>query len=247
MDLIESAKNPKFRLWYSLLEGRNIKKQQKFLLMGRKLIPEFWNQCPELFSTALVTPKNIELLPQNCDVPQFQLSTDLFEKIDIFNTRFPILVGNLPQWLNWDEEGDLKGLEVLTALGDPANQGALIRSAEAFGAHTCVLLKESVHPFHPKSIRASSGSVLRMKFLIGPSISELKGTLTVALNMHGKSLDQYSWNRNARLLVGEEGLGLPNPLKAQAIQIPMAGSHIESLNAVAATSIALYSYQQSFK
>jgi TrmH family RNA methyltransferase len=142
---------------------------------------------------------------------------------------------------NWTEESPTEGLEVLAGLGEPSNLGALIRNCEAFGA-SLVLLKECAFPFHPKVIRASSGSVFRVKITQGPSILDLKENL-IALDKEGLNIKDFAWPQNARLLVGEEGRGIPEGLKSSTnIQIPMSG-RVESLNAVAATSIALFHYR----
>lgn len=242
MDPIESHKNPYFKVWKTLLEGRGLKKHAQFLLMGRKLVPEMLKQRPELFSTLIHSPDHIDhglqLPPQVIEHP---LSRLLFGELDIFQTRFPMLVGNIPKMKSWDPSKASDDLEVLTALGDPANQGALLRSCEAFGIKKVVLLKESSNPFHPKAIRASSGSVLRLNMEVGPSIQELPDSV-ISLDMHGTGLPQFEWPKQGRLLMGEEGQGLPDHLRGNCISIPMSPK-IESLNAVAATSIALYSYR----
>ena len=54
--------------------------------------------------------------------------------------------------------------------------------------------------------------------------------------------NEFAWPNNARLLLGEEGLGVPDNIKhSQFIKIPMA-SGVESLNATIAASIALHSH-----
>ena len=52
----------------------------------------------------------------------------------------------------------------------------------------------------------------------------------------------FQWPKDVRLLVGEEGPGLPPFSFGKRIAIPMTES-VESLNAVAAASMALYAYR----
>jgi TrmH family RNA methyltransferase len=65
------------------------------------------------------------------------------------------------------------------------------------------------------------------------------------LDMNGRNIYEMVWPRDMYLVVGEEGQGLPEELKATRVSIPMRAS-IESLNAVAAAAIALFSYRQRF-
>ena len=130
-------------------------------------------------------------------------------------------------------------------MGDPLNLGAILRSAEAFGASRVILLEEAANPFLPKAIKASAGSSLRIAMEKGPSLGALSGEF-IALDLEGTSLPDFRWPANPRLLVGEEGPGLRGLSSAvclQKISIPVHG--VESLNAGVATSIALYSFTQS--
>ena len=52
----------------------------------------------------------------------------------------------------------------------------------------------------------------------------------------------FQWPKDVRLLVGEEGPGLPPFSFGKRLAIPMTES-VESLNAVAAASMALYAYR----
>src|SRR5437870_7073856 len=56
---------------------------------------------------------------------------------------------------------------VLDGLQDPGNAGAIARAAEAFGATGMIFLKGGVNPYHPKTLRASAGSLVRVPFLHG--------------------------------------------------------------------------------
>lgn len=179
------------------------------------------------------------------------LDRPIFELLDVSGTHAPLLLARTPDVGDADLSKAPVGLEVLCALGDPSNVGALLRSAAAFGASKIILLKECASPFHPKSVRAASASTLLTPFLRGPSIRDLSpmseagslnGTI-LALDMHGKDLGTFVWPRNARLLIGEEGQGVPASKTFEFLSIPMS-REVESLNATVAASIALYSYSK---
>jgi len=176
-------------------------------------------------------------------VKAYALSAPLFEKIDLFGTGAPVLVCQVPPCPSVDLEARPRGLEILCPLGDPANVGALIRTAAAMGAERVILLKESAHPYHPKAIRAASGMTFTVSLVQGPSIRDLPETATwVTLDTEGESLPAFQWPEDVRLLVGEEGPGLPPLPSGTRLAVPMMDS-VESLNAVVAAGMALYAYR----
>jgi TrmH family RNA methyltransferase len=136
---------------------------------------------------------------------------------------------------------------VLDAVQDPGNAGTILRSAEAFGATGVALLKGSVNPYNPKCVRASAGSVFRVPLVAAVEEAALlaavdrHGVDMVALATDG-SLDIAEWDfkRPSVVIVGSEGRGIGDSLRAKstAVRIPTAG--VESLNAAMAAGIALY-------
>ena len=107
-------------------------------------------------------------------VKTYALSAPLFEKIDHL-WHWGSDIGLRSAFLCLPQTSRLRprGLEILCPLGDPANVGALIRTAAAMGVERIILLKESAHPYHPKAIRAASGTMFKMSLLQGPSIRDL--------------------------------------------------------------------------
>jgi TrmH family RNA methyltransferase len=181
---------------------------------------------------------------------QVKLSKALFEQIDVLGTKSSILVVHLPEIPEWDFSRSEKGLHLLAPLGDPSNLGALLRSAEAFGVRNVILLKESANPFLPKAIKASAGSVTRLKLWKGPAIQDLAGVKAatakiIALDLKGSPLMGFQWPEKSYLLIGEEGAGIPDLTGLVRISIPTEA--VESLNATVAASIALYDYRMKQK
>ena len=235
------------------------------MIFGAKAIADFIQRDPSLARNVLfrgnklngVFDENeshlLRLVSQfpTTSISYLSLESELFASLDVAGTHYPILVVQKPELPEIDLRLPPDGLEILCALGDPSNVGALLRSAAAFSAKKIVLLKECASPFHPKAIRAASATTLLVPLAQGPSIRDLNNfnsaneeTSIVALDMSGLPMDQFSWPTSVRILVGEEGLGVPKDLHTQRISIPIH-SEVESLNAVIATSLALYSYRLS--
>ncbi|MFA5121662.1 TrmH family RNA methyltransferase [Zavarzinia sp.] len=240
---IDSEANERFRTWERLLDARGIKKHGAFLLAGRKTVPEALALVPERF-TAVLAPDQAALdaiaplLPDQ--VTRHLLARPLFDRLDVSGTRLPILVGTVPPLALADLSAPPHGLELVCALGDPANLGALLRSAAAFGVKRVLLLPEAASPWHPKCLRAAANAVFRLDFArVGAwaALATAAGPV-FALDGGGSDLTRFAWPDDLRLVLGEEGQGVPADLAVQRLGIPTTGA-VESLNATVAAAIAL--------
>ncbi len=240
--VVESPQNPQFKLWESALDGRGLKKNGTFLLAGLKTVPEALRQFPERFERLLFTdPAAIAgwILPPG--IEPVQLAPALFRTLDASGTGFPLLVGKVPPMPAIALDRPPQGLELLCALGDPSNLGALLRSAAAFGASRVVLLEGAAHPFHPKCLRAASNAQFTLTLLRGPRWTEVNGAAgpLYALDGGGEDLTRFAWPADMRLILGEEGQGIPADCPAARLSVPTSGA-VESLNATVAASVALF-------
>lgn len=242
MEKISSDQNQKFKNWKSLLEPKHLKKSDYFLASGEAWVKEIINQHSDKIKQVII-PESHEIEFENID-KSILLDNKLFKEIDIYGTKSPIALVKKPILEKWDQSNEAKGLELIIPLGDPSNMGALLRNAAAFGVKNIVLLKESCSPFHPKSVRASAGNLLNFNFSKGPSIHELKSESSLfCLDASGTNVASFRFPSNLRLLVGEEGPGIPAGLRrnAQCLSLPME-KQTESLNANFAASIVLYEH-----
>lgn len=132
---------------------------------------------------------------------------------------------------------------------DPGNLGALARVTEALGAVALVLAPGSVHPNHPRALRASAGSLLRFPTAIGVDPTELAERLRptsprwIALVPTGGGWPQRDdFEGTLVLALGAEGPGLSPKVIEEATTrwtIPLDGA-VESLNVTVAAALALY-------
>jgi RNA methyltransferase, TrmH family len=134
----------------------------------------------------------------------------------------------------------------LHGVRDPGNVGAVLRSAQAFGAASVVLGPRSADPFGPKAVRASMGAVFTVALAretdttrlpgIGVALAAGRGHPLSALG----SLFELGPRDAVTLLIGAEREGLPEDVVAHADHVAHIPIATDSLNAAMAATIALY-------
>lgn len=136
---------------------------------------------------------------------------------------------------------------VLDAVQDPGNVGTLLRTAFALGAAGAVLLRGSADLANPKVIRAAMGASFRLPSATAEPAELVAwcrqtGTTVWAAAMQGTALARATVPDRLALVVGNEGAGVSEELRALAVQhvaIPLARG-AESLNVAVAAGILLY-------
>ena len=133
---------------------------------------------------------------------------------------------------------------VLDGLQDPGNAGTIVRTAEAFGATGVMFLKGTVSPHHPKTLRASAGSLFRIPFAAGAAtdLNQPGLSLYAAMPFTGSQhlAGNVDFKRPCAIVIGSEGRGVSPEVQAfcEEIAIPTVG--VESLNAATAAAVLLY-------
>jgi len=136
---------------------------------------------------------------------------------------------------------------VVDGLQDPGNAGAVVRAAEAFGATGVVFLKGAVSPFHPKTVRASAGSLFRLPFLTAvdtdlalAALRQRKVRLYAADPRGDRPLGGADLASPAALILGSESRGVTAALARTATRLRIPTRGVESLNAAVAAGVLLY-------
>jgi TrmH family RNA methyltransferase len=128
----------------------------------------------------------------------------------------------------------------LHGVHDPGNVGAVLRSAEAFGASCVALGPGTADPFSPKAVRASMGAIFSVPVARVEAASELPGeTVALAAN-RGVPLGDLELSHDASLLIGSERDGLPEDMIKKADHTAHIPIRTHSLNAAMAATVALY-------
>ena len=178
----------------------------------------------------------------------FVLPDALFETISATESSQGVMALVRPP--QWSLEQLFRGqslVVILDGVQDPGNGGALVRAAEAFGATGVAFVKGAVSPYNPKSIRASAGSIFRVPVvaalderLLLAAIEQRKMEMYALMPKGILELGECNLTRKCALIVGGEGRGVTERLRAKAMDVRIPTVGVESLNAAMAGGIALY-------
>ncbi len=146
------------------------------------------------------------------------------------------------------EKGEDPFIIILDGITDTYNLGAIIRSANASGAHGVIIPKRRAAGLTAMVSKASAGAILYTKVArvtnISTEIEKLKeaGLWVVGTDMRAKSLYETELKGPIAVVIGSEGTGISRLVKEKCdlkVSIPMIGE-IESLNASVASGVLMY-------
>ena len=146
-------------------------------------------------------------------------------------------------------------IAVLESVVNPANIGAIFRSAAALGIDGVIVTSDSADPFYRRSSRVAMGTVFQVPWTYvdaktwqhgGIDLLHQAGyqTAAMALRHNTISIDDPKLTEVDRLaiIMGSEGPGLKETTIEQSdftIKIPMAPG-VDSLNVAAASALAFW-------
>jgi TrmH family RNA methyltransferase len=128
----------------------------------------------------------------------------------------------------------------LHGVQDPGNVGAVLRSAQAFGASCVVLGNASADPFSPKAVRASMGAIFAVPVARAADLDRLPGRKLALVPGEGGALADVAAADAFTLMVGAERDGLPEEAVRGADEVVHIPIETDSLNAAMAATVALY-------
>ena len=247
MDRITSNKNEYIKQLCRLHSAAGRKTSGLFLAEGRKVCEEAIKSNLKI-ERVLVTEKECSSpLLKDLEDKTVLIADHVAEKLSTMDT-----VPGMFMVLHQQEHTIKKNPPFILALdhlSDPSNLGAILRSAEAFGAGLVYLSDGSVDLYSPKVIRAAMGSVFRAPVLRGPLsefIREKKqagyAILGAGLDRNYRQLPDISFDVPTVMVIGNESNGITPEIISvcdNGVFIPMLGEN-ESLNAAVAASILLW-------
>lgn len=244
--IIHSRENKTFQLIKSLNKKKFRVLNKLFIVEGIKMSEEAKEL--DLIEMLVIKESAMHLIESNF----IEISED---KITILNDRLFDEITNMQ-----NSEGVMSVIKIqeinrdiiskrvlcLDGIKDPGNMGTIIRSAESFGFEEIILTNECVDIYNPKTLRASMGSIFRIKFkyLDTNEILKLSGEYKLYTTSFKDSilLDEAPKDDKIILVIGSESHGVSDELIENSdllVRIPMYGE-LESLNAAIAASIIMY-------
>ena len=143
---------------------------------------------------------------------------------------------------------------VLVNPSDMGNLGTIIRTAVGFGIPDLAIIRPGAAICHPKTVRASMGSLFRLNFQYFDSFAEYKRAYGEDRKMYpfmlkgSVGLDQLQRDEGElySLIFGNEATGLPDEFlgEGQSVRIRHT-DNIDSLNLSLAAGIAIYEFTKS--
>ena len=133
------------------------------------------------------------------------------------------------------ERGEDPFIIICDEIEDPHNLGAVIRTAEAAGAHGLIIPKRRSATLNHTVFKSSAGAA---SWLPVARVANLAATTDGS----GESYDRVKMDGPVGLVIGSEGFGMSRLMKEKCdflLSLPMAGK-ITSLNASVAAGIFMY-------
>ncbi|MCX5724510.1 MAG: RNA methyltransferase [Nitrospirae bacterium] len=187
-------------------------------------------------------------------MPQYSCPDFQFSKLSDLDAPQGILA--LVRQPIWDEAAVLRQPTVLGIFGeqlqDPANVGAIIRTAAALNVSALWLTPDSADAYHPKVVRSTSGALLALPIFTTRDVSGLiqQGCQIFTAEVGGDGTlpidDIHQAPRKLVFAVGNESRGLSAQIRTQAttrFTIPLSRD-VESLNVAATVAIATFYFSR---
>jgi TrmH family RNA methyltransferase len=136
----------------------------------------------------------------------------------------------------------------LVGVQDPGNVGAAIRAADALDGSGVLALDDTADPSGWKAIRGAMGSTFHVPVARGATLEAVAEArrrqlvVVAAVAGDGVPVDRANLGSPMLILVGSEGAGLPEAVRAQAdalVTIPMRAG-VDSLNVAVTCALLLF-------
>lgn len=242
--IILSRQNPLVKELASLKEKKGRRRTGTFLVEGHKMVREAVTSGMDVVRLIL----REDYAGETYGLPAVRLGRDAFAAVCDEKT---------PQGIAAEVAIPLRSVQppqgrclLLDGLQDPANVGAIIRTAVAAG-YEDIYLAGCADPFSPKSVRASMSGVFFARIMQGTQeeiLSAIAGMSVIAADMGGEDVFSYVAPEMFCLAVGSEGSGLSALVRSRAdvtVRIPM-DARTESLNAAVSAGILMYALRTKF-
>jgi TrmH family RNA methyltransferase len=246
--VLRSRENLRVKRWAKLVQDSRFRRQeQRTLLEGPHLLGAFLERGLKplnvLATASALGNGEISALVRQAGLEPIVLSDAVFRAIADTETPPGIAAEiAIPQL----KPGPSMQTVFLEGVQDPANVGAIIRSAAAFAAGVIVLDRACADPWSPKALRAGMGGHFRVALKqvqdLQQALKSHQGKLIATVARDGVPLRDAQLSGQPGWIFGAEGGGLSSELQEKAglrVTIPITEG-TESLNVAAAAAICLH-------
>lgn len=257
MTLITSLDNPRIKAALRLREGRQRRKQGRFLIDGLREI--------QRAVTADINLIEVYFCEERCRQSQraaldsmwdgfksepIEVSPEVFEKL-AFGDRAEgiIAVAETPEWkLDGLDLPETPLVAVIVGIEKPGNVGAVLRSADAAGVDAVIVVDGGTDLFNPNTIRASLGTIFTQPVREATTEETLAWLRRHELAIFAARVDgsvpytEVDYRRSAAIVLGSEAKGLDEAWLGEdvtAVALPMRGQ-ADSLNISATAAVLFY-------
>jgi len=202
------------------------------------------------------TERGRELLKQLQNFDFAEVSQNIFDSLaDTKSSQGIIVICEKPETdKHFIETNLLSGKKLplvilLHRINNPANLGAILRTAEAVNVSGVIMTKDSADAFSPKALRGAMGASLRLAFWTDADFFEVlewakaKDLISVCADVKAvKSYLEINWKTPRLLIFGSEAHGLSAEEREKIdedLLIPM-DNNVESLNLAVSCGVILF-------
>lgn len=187
-----------------------------------------------------------------------EVSSGVFDSIaDTENSQAVVLIakrpGNGVAAIEENLKANARIALFLFEINNPANLGAVLRTAEAAGVAGVIVSSGSADPFSPKALRAAMGSSFRLPIWKGIGLDKTlewgseNGLVSTAADINAATpYTEIDWKRPRLLIFGSEAHGLDENILGKIDEltfIPMRNG-VESLNLAVSAGVIVFEAQR---
>lgn len=242
--MITSTKNDVVKELIKLQQKKYRKQNSLAIIEGQKFVLE----ALKLGFVKQIFASQTFLLNNSLDCEAVVLADNVFAQISTLTTPQGILATIKTDSLQMSDENAKQpstNFLVLDRLQDPANMGAIVRSAVAFGFLNIFVI-DCADIFSAKSLQASVGTILKIKYkdIKQEQIPTGDGIILVAAHMNGQTDYKVPTGKTIGIVVGNEGSGVNEELLKKAnVKMSIAMKNdVDSLNAAVAASLIMHKF-----
>lgn len=251
-----TTRNAAFQQWQALLSNR-VKRQRagEFIIQGVRpvtlAVEHQWPVRAMLYDMSRPLSRWAKDMLAASGAPQVAMAPELLGELGEKDSAPEVVaVAAIPP----DDFSRIPQAPDLLAVAfdrpaSPGNVGTLIRSADAFGAHGLIVTGHAADPYDPKSVRASTGSLLAVPVVRAASHTDVIGwartrhATIIGTDEKGEAdIADVQLTGSAMLVIGNEAAGLSAAWRGACdvvARIPITGA-ASSLNAAGAATVVLY-------